>query len=543
LPFANIRHRAQLIALCASAVAVLAAAPVYQGIYSDPAYQLKAVQQKLSGESWSINNRVHPDPRDLSRDADEWIAWWTPGTQLTVYPLMRAGLTLGNAVRAVAAISLIVGAVGWAAWFSAFSMPTWLLFTLAAAIPFVRYASNGLFLYSSESLVFAAGPWMLLATLPFLEQRREQRPAYVAHFALGLALGAAYWLKDSLAFVAFGATAALAIDAWRRREDLSAGLARCVATGLGAAIPFLTLVALNHRYGLLANKLIAGFSVKAPSVRTMLDAVAVPALQMADAFAMWDYLLMHPAHPLVRDAIWITVVGVPGGVLLWWLFFSRETAYRAGLLARAVLVCSLASITAIWILSDAVDHKPRHVATAAFAMLPVVVAEAYTRWSRLSNLSRSVLLAGAAAYLCVPMAYGVVSVAAKVARFPRNYRPGPADIYNPLLAEADLAGVRERLLSRTSGDGIWYVPDPISALDIPGRLITTDADFQPLAELEAARYTTSRPFQLRALLIEKFAHDGKGDAIRSSFPQAGPWHNERVAGSDYQLWTSDLKEH
>ena len=532
-----------MIAVCASAVAVLAAAPVYQGIYSDPAYQLKAVQQKLSGESWSINNRVHPDPHDLSRDADEWIAWWTPGTQLTVYPLMRAGLTLGSAVRAVAAVSLIVGAVGWATWFSAFSMPTWLLFVLAAAMPFIRYASNGLFLYSSESLVFAAGPWMLIATLPFLEKRGEERLGYVPHFALGIALGAAYWLKDSLAFVAFGATAALAIDAWRRRDDLGAALARCVATGIGAAIPFFTLAALNHRYGVLSNKVIAGFAVKVPSVRTILDALAVPALQMADAFAMWDYLLMHPAHPLVRDAIWITVIGAPGGVLLWWLFVSHETADRAALLARTVLVCSLATVAAIWIISDAVDHKPRHVATAAFAMLPVVVAEAYRRWPGLSNLSRSVLLAGAAAYLCVPMAYGVVSVAAKVTRFPRNYRPGPANIYNPLLAESDLAGVRERLLSRTSGDGIWYVPDPISALDIPGRLITTDADFQPLAELEAARYTTSRPIQLRALLIEKFAHDGKGDAIRASFPQAGPWRNERVTGSDYQLWTSDLKEH
>lgn len=521
----------------------MAATAVYQGIYSDPAYQLKAVQQKLSGESWSINNRVHPDSRDLSRDADEWIAWWTPGTQLTVYPLMRAGLTLGSAVRAVAALSLILGALGWATWFSAFSMPRWLLFMLAAAMPFIRYASNGLFLYSSETLVFAAGPWMLVATLPFLDDRRERRLGYLPHFALGIALGAAYWLKDSLAFVAFGATVALAIDAWNRRDEgLTAGLARCVATGVGAAIPFVALVALNHRYGVLANKITAGFALKVPSARTILDALAVPALQMADAFAMWDYVLMHPSHPLVRDAIWISVIGAPGGVLLWWLVFRRHSGDRAALLARAVLVCSLASVAAIWIISDAVDHKPRHVATAAFAMLPLVVGEAHRRWGRLSNLGRSVLLAGAAAYLCVPMAYGVVSVAAKVARFPRNYRPGPANLYNPLLSETDLAGVRERLLSRTPADQIWYVPDPISALDLPGRLITTDADFQPLEELAAARYTTSHPLQIRALLIEKFAHDGKGDAIRASFPQAGPWHMERIPDSDYQLWTADLKE-
>jgi len=102
--------------------------------------------------------------------------------------------------------------------------------------------------------------------------------------------------------------------------------------------------------------------------------------------------------------------------------------------------------------------------------------------------------------------------------------------------------VRERLLSRTPVDGIWYVPDSISALDLPGRLITDDADFQSLDELKAARYMTSRSLQIRALLIEKFAHDGKGDAIRASFQHVGQWHMELVPGSDYQLWTADLKE-
>jgi hypothetical protein len=48
--------------------------------------------------------------------------------------------------------------------------------------------------------------------------------------------------------------------------------------------------------------------------------------------------------------------------------------------------------------------------------------------------------------------------------------------------------------------------------------------------------------EVRALLIEKFAHDGKADAIRASFPQAGPWKMEPIPGSDYQLWTADLKE-
>ncbi len=523
---------------------MLAVTPVYQGIYSDPAYQLKAVQQKLAGETWSINARMRPDGSDLSRDFAEWIAWWTPGTQIVVYPFMRFGLPLGTAVRAVAALALIAGAVGWATWFSLFPIPEPMQLAMAAAFPFIRYASNGVFLYSAETLVFAAGPWMLIATTWTLDRNHgERRLALGRHVLLGLALGAAYWLKDSLGFVAFGATAALAVDVWRERsEGLRIGVARCVATAAGAAIPFVVLVALNQRYGPLANKVIAAFGANRPSASILLDALAVPALQMADAFGMWDYVLMHPSHPVVRDVIWISVIGAPGGVLLWWLVRRTAASGAAVLVARSVLVCSLACVVVIWTISAAVDHKPRHVASAAFAVLPLVVSEGCRRWHASSLASRTVLAAGAAAYLCIPMAYGVVSVAAKVARFPRGYRPGPARIYNPLLAETNLAAVREQLLSGSTPDVIWYVPDPISALDLPGRAITTTADFDTLDELKAARYVTSRPARVRVLLTDKFAHDGKADAIRASFPQAGPWHMQHVDGSDYQLWTAHLKE-
>src|SRR5256885_822132 len=80
------------------------------------------------------------------------------------------------------------------------------LLPLAAAWPFGRHASNGLFLYSAEMLVFAAAPWLLLATRRFLDRDRAMSPARetAAAWGLGLALGAAYWLKGSLGFVALG---------------------------------------------------------------------------------------------------------------------------------------------------------------------------------------------------------------------------------------------------------------------------------------------------------------------------------------------------
>ena len=149
--------RAQAIAFVASLVVVLATVRVTQGLFFDPATQLIAVQQRLAGASNSINRLVRPDVSDLSRDVDEWIVQWTPGTELLVYPMMRAGLSLGASVRIVAAVALVVGAVGWITWFERFDVPPAIIAILAATWPFLRHASNGLFFYSAEMLVLSSG--------------------------------------------------------------------------------------------------------------------------------------------------------------------------------------------------------------------------------------------------------------------------------------------------------------------------------------------------------------------------------------------------
>ena len=535
------RRRAQLAALCVSILVVVATTPVVQGVYSDAANQLKAVQQRLAGESTSINVSVHPESTDLSKDASQWILWWTPGTQLVVYPLMRTGLSLGQALRVVAAVALIAGSLGWATWFSYFAMPDAVLLALAAVFPCVRYGSNSLFLYSAEPLVFAAGPWMLVATVLFLGENRLRPRGHVFHAILGLGLGAAYWLKDSLAFVVVGALVTVAIVEWRAHSrQLIGWLGRCAAIGVGAAIPFLTLSTMNRVYGGSTTKVAVGLTAHLVNWRFLVDALALPALQMTDTFSLWDYVLMHPSHPVLHDVIWLSVIGVPGGALMWWLFIRPAVASTAGVLARMVLVCSLGILVGIWTISAAVDHMPRHIATAAFAILPLVISEGWQRWPRLLGMGRLTLAAAGLFYVCLPLTYGAVSVVAKVRRFPSGYRPGPAHIYNPQLAERDVASVRETLLARTSPDAVWYLSDALSALDLPGRSITVSADFELLEDLTQSTYVTSTPLKVRALFPARFETDGKGDAIRHSFRQAGPWTSAKIPGSDYWLWTADL---
>lgn len=537
------RRRAQLLAASASLVVVLAGSRAVQGLYSDPAQQLLAVQQRLAGESTSINRWRHPDSLDLSRDAGEWIVWWTPGTELFAYPLMRAGLSVGAAVRTIAAVTVVVGSVGWVTWFSLFQLPTWTLFALAAAFPFVRYASNGLFLYSAEMLVFAAAPWLLIVTRGFLERRIEALPrAAVRSLGLGVLLGSAYWLKGSMAFVAVGALVAIAVTEWRRDADLSRWLAVCAAAAAGVALPFFALTIVNTLAGSSStNQVTQAFQWNAFGWRTVLDLVALPALQLADAGALWQYLLMHPAHPLVRDSVWLSLLGLPGGLVLFWLLCRPVVeSGAAGVVARSVLFASLSLLAGIWSIS-VVSHEWRHLASGAFAVLPLLSADVRERAAR-SGPALRVALAGAAVfYVCVPLAYGVVSVVQKARRFPAQYQVGPARIYNPALSEVDVAAARASVLAQGNPGDVWYLLDPISALDLPVRAVITGADFRDLPDLRGDRFLTKRPVSVHALLPTRFEANGKGSVIRRSFPQAGRWTATPVAQSDYIVWSTDLR--
>ncbi|MBZ5555762.1 MAG: hypothetical protein LAO77_00660 [Acidobacteriia bacterium] len=540
-PSGRRRRHAQFVAACAALLVVLATSRIVQGLYTDPAQQLRAVQQRVNGESTSMNRWVHPDSADVSRDVGQWIILWTPGTELFAYPLMRAGLTMGASVRVIAATCLVIGAVGWVTWFSLFALPDWMLLALAATFPFVRYVSNGLFLYSAEMLAFASAPWLLMTARAYLDRRTES-PSGGAARALGVGalLGAAYWLKGSLAFVAVGALAAIAFCEWRRRSGSNRWWVTAGAAAAGTAIPFLVLTVLNRLAGgESTNQVTDTFRWQAPGWRTVLDAIALPALQLTDAGALWQYLLMHPAHPVVRDAAWLGLIGLPGGLLLWWLVCRPSVGGAAATLARGVFLASVGLLAGIWAIS-VVTHEWRHLASAAFAVLPLALADARARWTRSAPLARAAFAAAGVFYLCVPLAYGVTSVVQKVRRFPPDYQPGPARIYNPQLSETNIRAVRDTLLALGRPDDVWYLMEPISALDLPVRSVISGADFRDPDDLRADRFFTSRPVRVHALLPSRFESNGKGPIVRASFPQADAWASTTIAGSDYRLWTADL---
>ena len=124
------------------------------------------MQQYFAGESGSFGTLVQADPNDLSKNSEEWISWWPIGTNLLVYPFVRSGLSFAAAIRIVADLALIIGSVGFGYWLTLFEIPRWIAWTLAVAIPWIRYANLGLFTYSSEILVYALCPLAAVGSHP-----------------------------------------------------------------------------------------------------------------------------------------------------------------------------------------------------------------------------------------------------------------------------------------------------------------------------------------------------------------------------------------
>jgi hypothetical protein len=529
------RHRAAVAAAVSAVLLILAASRTGQGLYSDPALQLKTVQQYLAGESPRLNVWMRPDADDIGRDQLEGLVVWAPGTPLAAFPFMRAGLSVAHATRAVAGLAVLAGSIGWVYWFSLFQLPERWVIALALALPWMRSVSNALFLYGSDILAFAFVPWVLLLTLAAL-----RRTSTVGCAIAGLLGGLLYVAKDSAAFVTAGIIVWLAWLVWRAEShDRAWRIAALTAFALAAGVPVLILTAVNHEAGaanLLTATLDVGFRW-----RTIAHALAQPALAAADLDGLLRYVLMHPTHGVTQNVLWVSLLGLPGGLALVVLTARGRAVGAHAELARAVFATSVVAILAVWSVSVAVSIEARHLASAGLCILPLALAEGRSWWPSSGRIRRAAIAALVVGYVALPLAYGVVSVPAKVWRFPRDYRSARSGVYNQLLAEHDAAGVVAQLQRDFSPEtDVWYLTEPMTALDLKGRAIVVHADFTDVDQLRRYRFVTSRPLRVHVLLPPRFEENGKGQAIRASFPQAAEWHRDEVAGSEYDRWRADL---
>lgn len=530
-------RRLPLLALLSSLALVLAVSRTPQSLFSDPSWQLNALQQHMAGESPTFNTLVEPDPRDLSQNTAEWISWWPLGTNLLVYPLLRIGVSMGAAIRVLAALCLIVGSLGFGYWLKAFHLPRWLAIALAIGIPWIRYANISLFQYAAEALVFAICPWLLLGALRLRARWTDRRNLTLPFLAgFGLLLGFAYWLKYSAVFISAGVLVHLGLTAWRNRgrsiTDLAVVSAAC-------AVAVATLNVLNHIMGAAMNAVTERVTF-VMDWHLPFNFVGLMAMAMADADGLARYALFHPGRSLLPfNYSTLCYLGLPGGVILFSLLVRRQTQ-PALLLSRDVLVTLSALFVGVMMVFSARAMEARYVAAIGIALIPAALQSAFDIAPKLPRRVRALLVIAGVLYLALPMAYGAFSVVGKIARTPTNYRTGPSGVYNSLFAATD---AKTPLAELNAGfnphSDIWYLTEPFTAMDLPGRAILRHADFLSAQHLQET-FRTSKPIRVHLLLPPWFEENGKGRIIRADFMGATDWSSRTLPGMNYVEWMAEI---
>ena len=522
------RTRLLSLALLSCGIVLAFAVPTPITVYNDPTMQLKALQQYRAGISPNFNTVVTASPSELSGNSQSWISTWPPGMGLLLLPLLCTGLTIATALRVLAAAAFVVGSVGWAWWTSLFDLPRWLAAIVVVGWPCLRYANNPLFQYYTESLTYALAPWLLVGAVWLAAQMKQDLtgPRAAGALGLGIGLGAAYWLKYSAVFVSAGLVLFLGCCCFRDRRRAVSFKASVVLL-LAALIPFVALVAglnlLNRHMGASANYVTETARLNI-SWHSAVDALGFLPLAMADADSALQYLFFKPSRLVPFDPVWLRIVALPEAGLILWIVLRRRTDDLALRASRWVALAAIAVIFAVWTLSGAgASHEARHIAAAAMALVPALLAESRLLW-RKPRWFRAVLLLVTLVFVFAPMLYGAASVVGKWRRVPRNYETTGPGLYHPSLANRDESATLKALLQDYSAaKDVWYVPDGITSLFLPGRMLIRQADFQSLEHLRGEVFKTSVPLRVLVLLPSHFEQNGKGIAIRSSFVQAKKW--------------------
>jgi hypothetical protein len=200
-------------------------------------------------------------------------------------------------------------------------------------------------------------------------------------------------------------------------------------------------------------------------------------------------------------------------------------------------VTSTLALFLIWSVSSNVSYDGRHIASASIACIPLALQQACRWWRSGAALGRLIPASAGVAYIALPLLMAGLLVVGAAIHAPTDYDAGPSGVYNPLFAISNLATARAELLQEYDPRiDIWYVPDPVTALDLPGRVIIEDVALTRVPAL--ASYHTSARVRVRALVPTEFEQNGLGDVVRASFVGPVAWTKSPLNGSRYAVWTT-----
>lgn len=509
-----------VLALLVTLLLGVAAGWIRPAIYSDSAFGFRVWDSMRQGAGF--NRATNVDPSDIAQDLSYFKGGWTPGQYLLPGALEALGLDLGQSIAIVVTLASLAGMWGWYALYRGFGFSSRTCAVALLVVVFGRHFGLPFGIYNGgEVLLFGALPWALL-----LVWRLRALPAWSIPLLLAATVVVTFLKLSGIIFMSAAIAAVVISDASQPlvgRETLRKALVAGVTLLLSLVL--LKWLWLSRGWTAAAATLPLAWPAVIPSAALVIAGTWTAIFGFG---SLVQYVFFFPGRVLLASVTPVNLVLlVPALATLVFLVVRLRRDYPQ-YLRFALTVTALATglLFLLLVTGSPIGDEERHYRPAAL-LLTVGMVEAFL--SVRSRLVRGLFVG----LVALSVLYGVSSWV-NHARHNLQDTLGQRGVRLRAVPESVLDFVRE--IDRPDADGarpLVLVPTPELALEIRhARILTTDADFQPLRELAAER-RSGRVRRLYVVLPQSLERNGKADAILKSFVdyRPGDWKRTEVGNA------------
>lgn len=451
-----------------------------------------------------FNTMPIPDPADISRDLDFFVAWWSPGQYLVPGLFAALGFDLGQAIVITVALCSALGLVGLHFLYRSWGFPH-----LSIAITLLILAGTRLFSHQfvyyggGEIILFALTPWFLL----LLFRMRDFSPGEA--LCLFVAIAVLVVAKLSGLVLAVASVAALQFVDWR--SDRPGKVRRLVTAGvmfavLGIAFRILWL----SRGETPTTHALATFSPE----RLLTHAIPSFVAGFTSILSIGNFAtatLMHPKYgSLATTSPFYLILAIPVAFLVY--FAGRRIArshpeyFR---FAAALTVVFALIMTAVFVRGGEVSLEDRHFRQIGL-VLAIGVVHAVLGWRLPFKLA-----AGSLALVLI--AYGASTFVVKLQRHIASGKSSQG-FRHMVVSQQAMDFIQKNLAVPPKGTSLLVVPSAEVGLEFPGRrIVEIPAGFRSPDELRTRFAFRGRVDSLGVLIQTEDVDNGKAALVLAAF--------------------------
>lgn len=453
-----------------------------------------------------FNTMPIPDPADISRDLDFFVAWWSPGQYLVPGFFLALGFDLGQAITLTIALCSAAGLVGLHLLYRSWGFPP-----LSIALTLLVLAGSRLFSHQfayyggGEIILFALTPWFLL----LLFRMREFSPSQ----ALCIFAAIAVLTVAKLSGLVLAVASIAALQIVDLRSDRPGKMRRLVTAGVMLAV---FGIAFNILW-LSRGETPTSYSLAVFSPERLLTH-AIPSFiaGFTSILSIGDFMtaaLMHPKYGvgfIDTRASFYLLLAIPIGFLAFFVGRQISRSHPAYFQFAAALTVIFALImTMVFIRGGEVSLEDRHFRQIGL-VLAIGVVHAVLDW----RLPFKLAIGG---LVLILLTYSATTFAVKLQRHIASAKSSQGFRHMVLSPQA-MDFIRKNLTTPPKGTSLLVVPSAEIGLEFPGRrIVEIPANFRTHDDLRTRYSYRGRVDRLGVLVQTEDVENGKAALVLAAF--------------------------